>query len=1005
MNARFLFTFVCVSLAVASRGQPSSSIQTVTTPPQDTPYAVVDRDANSSVWERTTYELSPSGEWVPQIHSYTEIAAGLHYKDENGNWADSIEAITPLTDGSFEALQGRHQAYFPANIYTGVVDLVIPDGQHLKSRPLGISYFDGTNSVLVAELTNSVGQLISSNQLIYTNAFMGVTADILLTYRKSGLECDLVFRSQVPAPDVFGMNPANLGTRMELLTEFFDNPTPQVTAATVSPVSGLRDSTLDFGSMKMIRGKAFQIPAQNEPPQSSSRSIPVYKTWTQLEGRTLLIEELPYKKIGTFLQTLPLLQAAGASVSMDSVLRRVSPVRLLPPTRIVAGRSRPSPVAHGASRPVQQISKAGAKEKPGVVWDYNIVTSDQTNVTFKGDTTYYVSGECDLFGTTIFEGGTVIKFTNSFGTTLYLEANWICDTAPYGLAVFTCKDDNIVGEKISGSSGSPTQTGDQYINGDGVNGLLKYVRMCYAGYGIYGNFDEQYGGGVWNCQFVNCGTAVVGEDYTDVYLRNDLFSRCGTVVSEASIPEFPAFLNAQQVTADQVGTFYDAGSYAANLTNCILTAVTNLASSFTLDHCATNASGGGIYQTAGSGSYYLSANSTNREAGTTNILLSLLTELQQRTTYPPIVYSNITITTNIELAPQAGRDTNTPDLGYHYDPLDWCFGGVETISNITFDPGTAVGWFELPGSGGPGFGIAVAGAGSLNFNGLVNTPCTLARYETVQEGGNGLWQDKGWLAAVTTDASNPNLTTTTAQFTRFMELATDPNEFSDYYSEVGVVANHCEFWSGNCIAYWSEYLFTNCLFDRIDMGIHGDSPSVFAMRNCTMHGGWLDIEHWSGTTWPVWIENCAFDASTVYSMDDNSGGDTNNTYCDYNGFLNGAQRLVIQGSNDVVTNVFNWQPGPLGSYYQPSNSLMINRGSVTADVVGLYNFTTQTNQTEEEHSIVDIGYHYLALDSNGHVLDNDSDGVPDWEDANPNDPNVGILNVIIDSPLNGTIFN
>ena len=80
------------------------------------------------------------------------MASGLNHL-VNGQWVESKEEIDILPNGTAAATNGQHQAYFPGDIYQGQVELVTPDGQHLKSRPIGLSYFDGTNSVLIAELT------------------------------------------------------------------------------------------------------------------------------------------------------------------------------------------------------------------------------------------------------------------------------------------------------------------------------------------------------------------------------------------------------------------------------------------------------------------------------------------------------------------------------------------------------------------------------------------------------------------------------------------------------------------------------------------------------------------------------------------------------------------------------------------------------------------------------------------------------------------------------------
>lgn len=110
----------------------------------------------------------------------------------------------------------------------------------------------------------------------------------------------------------------------------------------------------------------------------------------------------------------------------------------------------------------------------------------------------------------------------------------------------------------------------------------------------------------------------------------------------------------------------------------------------------------------------------------------------------------------------------------------------------------------------------------------------------------------------------------------------------------------------------------------------------------------------------------------------------------YNAYINCTNRLQPTNAFDIVTNTLAYQTGPLGNFYQPSNSPLINTGSITADLVGLYHYTVMTNmlgdwEIKETNSVVDIGYHYVAVDNNGNPIDTDSDGIPDYlEDANGN---------------------
>ncbi len=220
MRYRQAFCFWAVVLAAAiipncSRAQvagPSLLAANAANPPlpPPTPYAITVQDGNSRVWQRTVYEQSRSGQVTGRKHSYTELATGLNHL-VNGQWVESSEQIDILPNGTAAAVNGQHQAYFPGDIYEGQIELVTPDGLHLKSRPVGLSYDDGTNTVMIAELTNSIGQVLGTNQVIYTNAFTDFAADLVYTYTKAGFEQDVILREQPPTPESLGLNPGTAG--------------------------------------------------------------------------------------------------------------------------------------------------------------------------------------------------------------------------------------------------------------------------------------------------------------------------------------------------------------------------------------------------------------------------------------------------------------------------------------------------------------------------------------------------------------------------------------------------------------------------------------------------------------------------------------------------------------------------------------------------------------------------------------------------------------------------
>jgi hypothetical protein len=959
--------------------------------PAPTAYSVVQRDGNSRVWERTVYERGPEGTIVPRNHRYTELATGMHYQ-KNGQWLESKEEIDLLSQGGAAATQGQHQAYFPGDIAQGVIQMVTPDGRQLQSRPVALAYDDGNQTVLIAILTNSVGELVGSNEVIYPNAFEGATASLRYTYTRVGFEQDVIVQGQLPAPDSFGLNGAR--AKLLVMTEFVDTKNPEEISLPVNPADGLSDRILKFGQMNMVGGRAFSI-GTTDQSALPTEGTPTYKRWLHLQGRTFLIEEVPYSQVAPQLEQLPATGRVNVGntnlIAASSVLNKVSTGTLqLPPRGLKSGVENPEP------KLIRQLARTDWDKKPGLVLDYVTLNSSLTNYVFQADTTYYVTGDVYLYDATTIEGGTVVKYDKLNGNSpsvrfYYSTVN--CFTTPYHPAVFTAKDDDTVGETISGSTGSPIgqyayTAVTAYFPPSTVD--LHDLRVSYAKRGIYIGSNGLGWHTIRDSQIRQVANALILFSYTNesCVVQNVLISD----TTSYAIAAISATCAAAQLTIDQVNSVVLASvGGSLRLTNSLLVQVSNSVSGYTSVNNATNSNSITVFQTVGAGSHYLASNSTYRNAGMTNIDPSLLADLATKTTYPPTLYSNATISVATTYGPQVQRDTDTPDLGYHYDPLDYCFGGVTACSNVTFTAGTAVGWFELPGSSGLGYGISLTNNMFAIFNGTAISPCIFTRYDAVQEGGNGLWKNKGTLGGLENGGSfNQNSPAgITAAFTDFTHLAGDPGHFRDGTNGQPIVirAKHCEFdgaaSGGNMLAG-----YTNCLFYRAGFGISTASSYPYQYYvNCTFYGGNLTFGHTEGGApyWYSYIHDCAFDGTT-FNIDDPFG--TNTTYANYNynAFNSGAAQPPTEGANTVtVTGGFNWQSSWFGGFYQPTNSPLINAGDRTADQIGLYHFTMQTNQVVDGSSTVDIGYHYVATDAYGYPLDSNGDGIPDYlQDANGN---------------------
>jgi len=946
-------------------------------------YTVIARGPNSRTWAAVTLQTNILGTTTSATNCYTELETGMHRMNSQGKWILSTDEVVPVPGGAL-ATNTAHQVFFAANPNVPeALRLTMPDGRELRSHVLCLSYFDrstGSNAI-IAELQDSTGQIVAANKVLYTNALSGdCVADILYRNTKAGIEQNIVLRSQPPSPAEYGISNAML----QVWTEFVNPPAPSI----CSPVDGSvdQDNQLDFGAMKIGPGKAFLIGGQTD------QFIRVQKRWVSIQGRTFLVEEVPVNPITTQLQALPPSSSASGNGVAPGKQGSLSPLLL---------KTHFAQVATNA----MQVAKSDRLHEPGYLIDYDLTSA--TNFTFQADTTYYVSGGVFLSGSNVFEGGCVIKYaTNAqievwpFGTTNTLT---FLSTA-YRPVIFTAKDDQSVGETISGSASSPSGYYANWVlvlSGGAQAPSIAHVRVSYAANGILISGSSA---DISDAQFVNCEFTFYLINST-IRMRNVLMANCLTNFDfDAGVT-----LSAENTTFSgcnylAVGPPSPSGCAMA-LTNCILADITNLTTgvidlsggtngfyiSPTFGTVVTNSAY--PFQSVGGASYYLTNGCSFLNAGTTNINSTLLASLRQKTTWPPLVFSNATISADTNFGPSAARDTGSrPSLGYHYEPLDYAFGGSDANANVTFTAGTAVGWFRTSSgyNNHVGHGIHVGDTKTLTFDGTATSPDYWVRCSVVQEGGTGNW-DGGYGPGGITGWTWPDINQAPwlkAHFTRFSVPASDSMHFRDDNGYLLVNAYSCEFYGGGVGGYVDAVQFTNCLLDRVFWWLEGGRPETWlTMENCTMHGGMLYINRWddgvNGQT-PVTIHDSAFD-STTFTTQDAYADDTNLTHCDYNAFQQSAQRLYPQGSHDVLVTNFNWQISWLGNFYLPTNSPLINTGMVTADLMGLFHYTTQTNQIKETNSVVDIGFHYVATNNTGFPVDTDGDRVPDYlEDLNGN---------------------
>jgi len=892
-------------------------------------------------------------------------------------------------------------------------------------------YYDPVDgrSLMLAELTDAGGWLVSSSEIVFSNCFDGVRASIRYRNSLDGIESDLILHER-PA-----VTPQDIGfsdrTRLELFTEWVgDTPLPQketrlllrekdAEARRQMVEPDFTDATLTFGSLRMARGKAFTMGGTNAPPDSAAapNAVTVGKRFEIIDGRKILIEAVEHRSVSSLLEKLPVAPLSG--VLTNAAAQPLSPrgkglaafrnavqqttdqsIRLLPIKHLAQTKNDhriQTAVAH-SKRETRNTELAAAEPSAFILDWQTLSTSGLTDFTFSSATNYLCAATINFYGTTRIQGGTVVKFAPAPAAALLkFFGPIICDTDMHHPAYFVSKFDATVGEVMDGNTTPASYTGALELTTTGNK--LKHLRVRNASVAVTGwDIDVRHS------QFTACNTVFYmpesGAGSGPCRLGNVLVNNSGYIFSGTYYNVIATHLTVNNCYGALTSDPYDRSS--AHFINSLLVNIDSMGAVETpmLTSSQVLPATPAVFQTVGGGALYLAAGSLHRGAGITTIDLVLFQELKQTTTWPPEILTG-TLTANQVLPPNplVPRNANpNPDRGYAYPAMDYLVrnliiqGSAGTPVTLLVTNGAVLG-FDPITSGSFGNGLSFGAYSDLIS---VGTPAALNRF-------------------VLSHAIQESCPTVPNYFTVLhgAGLGNYPNAFLRF-SDLSLSAGNCRhlaYWSGGFIKLAFQdsqirggsslgmYLgsdspihsvaLTNNLLDQVQFTYHPYAVGSFHAWNNLFKGGLLTFDmNPVGMPALIFCDNL-FDRAGISQ----TGGPTvDGNFNAYVQVLPTTPRLQPQGANDrpLLASSPAYETGPFGSNYLPSTATqLINQGSRTAANAGLYHYTTSKTAGSKEgidpDPKVDIGLHYVAASAQNLPQDQDGDGRADYfEDRNGN---------------------
>lgn len=908
------------------------------------------------MWQAISAEVDPlSGRLTQRKSSFVELGTGLNYRDGTG-WHATQEIFLIAPDGTAVAEFGPHRLVVKNNLNSpDFIDFTGPDGVRIRCGPVAIGYYDPVDgrNLILATVRDTAGQLTAANEVTFADGFEGLSASVRVRYHRAGMSHALVLHEAPVAPTALGLSAKS---RLELYTDFMaGTPAPTQIGRVISreddaQAQGMvepsfNDAMMDFGAYKMGVGIAFDLNAAG-----TDGNVPVGKQFALIGERAVLIEAVKYGEAEKLLVGLPRARgdALMAQQNRDTPRDGLKPGRQAATlARYVPERLRPGPVALQA-----QVARNG------FVLDWSLMTG-ATNFTL-GNETYFVSSDVYLYGKTTVLPGAVVKHTNwTTYNSIHIAGTVDCLTTATRPWVLTSQNDDTVGERLPWSSGNPHTNffGNpalqiEYYTSNAV-ATLQHVRVAHAAAGI--SFYGGYGHIARHVQAIRCNIAFQPY-YADVWIQNALVTDADRIFGNSNTSTG----RVEHLTAHRVNRFSTDTNLTGYVTNSLLVAVTNLGT-FSGSHNATNSSDAGVFETIGGGRYYLSGN-TYRDIGTTNV--AILSDIRQRTTYAPTVLTN-QITTSTNLSPIVARDDGHPDCGWHYFSVDFAVSLIVSNATLKIDRGTSIATFGE-------YGIRVHDTAQLITEGWPLEPVNLSRNYALQE------QSTNWGGVLPYQSYTvlpyhfgANLPTGSFRFTHFNGMASCGHHIYNYepFNFASLTLRDCTANAG-VFAYYTSTGTTVTMQNNLLEGVTTYFEGDFGLNlyNNLWKGGLVDFTKDGASTWAA--KDNAFDGATV---SDSLSGLTHS----HNAYINASGRLIPTNANDIVLTNFTYDVGPLGRFYHWSSSPLTN-GSRTADLAGLWHFTTRTNQIAETNSMVDPGFHYVALGIGSVPVNSDSDQLENW---------------------------